>query len=343
MTERDALAVPDSLLRRGLADGLYTHAVCALARDGQTVAHSAFGKASLTTIFDLASLTKPIATATLVLQLTEAGALHLHQSVAGFLEADFGPLPHLADVQVRHLLTHTSGLPPLPRWPAPTPRPTRADCMRAVLQTPLLRPPGVGYTYSDTGYILLGEIVSRAAHTPLDTLFTAQIARPLGMNSTGFVPAPSLHTRIAPTTQGASSGTVHDPRAADMAGVAGHAGLFGTAADVLLFAECVRSGAAPLVSRAAAARMAVSQIPLSMGGQSFAFFCAGNDFLPAGDLFSDHAFGHSGFTGVAMLVDPAFAVSVVLCANRVVNDAEDGSRFLRLRRLWLNAAAAVLT
>jgi CubicO group peptidase (beta-lactamase class C family) len=135
---------------------------------------------------------------------------------------------------------------------------------------------------------------------------------------------------------------VHDPRAHDLGGVAGHAGLFGTASDVLTFAEAIRAGEGAILSRASQQRMAASQIPPSVGFQSYGWFCAGNDYLPQGDLFSDLSYGHSGFTGTAILIDPAFDVSLVLLTNRVINQSEDGSRFLRLRRLWLNAVAATL-
>ena len=121
----ERLADAEALLARGVDEGLYTHAVYALARGGQVLGRRAFGAATPDTLFDLASLTKPMATATLCLQLAEQGLLHLRQSVSRFFEADYGPLPHLEDVQVRHLLTHTSGLPPIPRWPTETPTPDR--------------------------------------------------------------------------------------------------------------------------------------------------------------------------------------------------------------------------
>jgi CubicO group peptidase (beta-lactamase class C family) len=127
-----------------------------------------------------------------------------------------------------------------------------------------------------------------------------------------------------------------------MGGVAGHAGLFGTVGDVLAYAEAIRAGGAPILARASVARMAASQIEPAVGGQSYGWFCAGNDFLPSGDLFSDRAFGHSGFTGCALLIDPVFDLSLVLLTNRVVNEDEDGSRFLVLRRKWLNAVAAAV-
>ena len=332
------LARADALLAEGVSAGLFTHAIYALARGGQIVGVRAFGAAREDTRFDLASLTKPLAGAACLLQLVEDGRVHLRQGVGGFFEAEFGPLPHLSGVEVRHLLLHTSGLPPVPRWPREGAGADRKERLRHVLTTPTLRPPGAGYTYSDTGYLLLGEIAARVAGKSLEVCFAEGVAGPLGLTTLGFCP---VGGDIAPTSA-AAPGTVHDPRARDLGGVAGHAGLFGTASDVLAFAEAIRTGGGPVVSRAAAARMAVSQIPADIGAQSWGWFCAGNDYLPSGDLFSDRAFGHSGFTGTALLIDPAFDVSLALLTNRVINDAEDGSRFLRWRRLWLNTVAAGL-
>ncbi len=332
------LARADALLAEGVSAGLYTHAAYALARGGQIVGVRAFGAAREDTRFDLASLTKPLAGAACLLQLMEDGRVHLRQRVGEFFEEEFGPLPHLSGVEVRHLLTHTAGLPPVPRWPQGGERADRKELLRHVLSTLALRPPGAGYTYSDAGYILLGESVARIAGRPLDICFAEGVAGPLERTTLGFCP---VGENIAPTSADAP-GTVHDPRARDLGGVAGHAGLFGTARDVLAFAEAIRTGGGQVVSRATAARMAVSQIPAAIGAQSWGWFCAGNDYLPSGDLFSDRAFGHSGFTGTALLIDPAFDVSLALLTNRVINEAEDGSRFLRHRRLWLNTVAAGL-
>lgn len=335
----ERLARADAVLASGITDALYTHAVYALTRGGVQIALKAFGQATVGTRFDLASLTKPAATATCLLQLVEQGRLHLRQPVPQFFDVEFGPLPHLSGVEVRHLLTHTSGLPPVPRWPADGTNPSRRDMIQAVLTTPTLRPAGAGYTYSDTGYILLGEIVARTTGQPLEDCFQSGVADPLGRKTLGFLP--NSDAPIAPTGP-EPPGRVHDPRARDMGGVAGHAGLFGTAEDVLAFAEAIRLGGGRLLSRAAARRMGVSQIPSSVGAQSFGWFCAGNDYLPQGDLFSDRSFGHSGFTGTALLIDPDSETTLVLLTNRVVNQDEDGSRFLRLRRLWLNVVASAL-
>ena len=335
----ERLARAEALLAGGVAEKLYTHAVYALARGGVTVALKAFGAATTDTRFDFASLTKPMAAATCMMHLVEQGRLHLRQSVHRFFEDEFGPLPHLSGLEVRHLLLHTSGLPPVPRRLGDGVQSSHSAMLHAALTTPTLRPAGMGYTYSDTGYILLGEIAARVAGQPLDALFGEAVAAPLRIAETlGF----NVHRgNIAPTGP-EPPGTVHDPRARDMGGVAGHAGLFGTASDALAFAEAIRTGGGPILSPASVRRMAESQISPTVGFQSLGWFCAGNDYLPQGDLFSDRSFGHSGFTGTAILIDPAFDVSLVLLTNRVIVQDEDGSRFLRLRRLWLNAVAASL-
>ncbi len=334
----ERLARADALLQAGVDDGLFTHAVYGLMQGGELAAQKAFGAAALGSVFDLASLTKPLATATLIMQGAEQGRLHLRQPVGRFFEGAFGSLPHLSGVEVRHLLTHTSGLPPVPCWPENAAEASRQELIASVLTTPALRPAGAGYTYSDTGYVLLGEIAAQVFGLPLDNCFREYVAGLLGLATLGFCPQASSLVATGPEAAGA----VHDPRARDLGGAAGHAGLFGTAADVLAFAEAIRTGGGPVLSRAAAARMSVSQIPAGVGAQSFGWFCAGNDYLPSGDLFSDLSFGHSGFTGTALLIDPAFDVSLVLLTNRVVNQAEDGSRFLRRRHLWLNTVAASL-
>ncbi len=332
-----ALTRGDELLEQGVGDGLFTYAVYGVMRGGERLALKAFGAASKDTVFDLASLTKTAVTATLIMQGVEDGRLHLKQSVARFFDAEFGPLPHLSGVEVRHLLTHTSGLPPIPCWPASAVDRTRRELIASVLTTPALRPAGAGYTYSDTGFILLGEIAARVWEQPLEVCFRERVAGPLGLPTLGFGPVPPVNT--APTSAD-PAGTVHDPRARDLGGAAGHAGLFGTAGDLLAFAEAIRIGGGGILSQASVSRMRVSQIPTEIGAQSLGWFCPGNDYLPSGDLFSDRAFGHSGFTGTALLIDPALDLSLVLLTNRVVNQTEDGSRFLRLRRFWLNTVAA---
>jgi CubicO group peptidase (beta-lactamase class C family) len=337
------LAVADRVLQAGADEGVYTHGVYRLAVRGETVAAQAFGAATPDTVFDLASLTKPLATATLLLQSVERAELHLRQTLEPLFGGEHGSLSHLATIDLRYLATHTSGLPPLPEWPEAVAGAGRIDLLRRALKTVRAHPPGGNYAYSDTGYILLAEILSQITATPLDTLFQTRIAEPAGLANLRFLPPPDVASRIAPTSTTAPPGVVHDPRARDLGGVAGHAGLFGTAGDVLQFLEIVRKGGGPLVSPASVAKMMQSQIETTLGGQSIGWFCHGNELLPSGDLFSDQSIGHSGFTGCMVLIDPAYDVSLVLLTNRVISGAQDASRYLTMRRCFTNAVAAVVS
>lgn len=344
--------LPDDILRGGIASGLYSAVAYAVARNGEIVGRGGFGMLSFRensapagtqSVFDVASLTKPVATATSILQLAELGKLHLLQPAAGFFEQEFGPLPNLAGIEIRHLLTHMSGLPPIPQMSLAVAKTEaeRRDLVASVLSTQPLRPAGEGFTYSDTGYILLGEIVGRVAGCPLSDWFRDKIAAPMKMENSVF--RPTSHRDIAETEAGTTPRAVHDPRARALGGVAGHAGLYSTVDDLLLYAEAIRKGGSPLLSNAAQRRMEKSQISSEKGGQSYGWFCAGNGYLPNGDLFSDRAYGHSGFTGCVLLLDPEFDLSLVLLSNRVLNTSQDGSAFLQLRRRWLNTVAGVVT
>lgn len=345
---------PARLIDEGLQSRIFSAASYKVARRGEVILTKTVGRlnfdpkvalAGNETLFDVASLGKPTITATAILKLVEQGRLSLTQSVGKTLEPRYGNLAHLATVEIRQLLTHTSGLPPIPRKidvPGELEEhPGGNRALEAALTTPLLRDPGVGYTYSDVGYILLWEIIEIiSGETPRD--FAArEIFRPLGMRSSCFSPQSSID--IAQTDPAVASGIVHDPRARAMGGASGHAGMFSTTHDLMRYAEAIRTGGAPILSRASVDRMRKSQCAAGVGAISYGWFCAGNDFLPGGDLFSDDAFGHTGFTGCLMLIDPVYEASVVLLTNRVLNTDTDGLPFIKLRRNWLNAVAAVVS
>jgi CubicO group peptidase (beta-lactamase class C family) len=342
--------IPNTILNDGLKDGLYSAAAFAIAQSGNLVASGTVGCTSFDddalaigphTLFDVASITKPVITATAALQLVEDGRLTLVQTAAKSLEICHGLLPHLESVDIRHLLTHTSGLPPIPRkLGSDDEKVDRARAFKAAMTTVLLRDPGQAYTYSDVGYLVLGEIVALAAGESLEKYAAKSIFAPLGMSSSKFCPT---GPDIVKTDPAVKPGTVHDPRARELGGVAGHAGLFSACTDLMLYAEAIRTGGAPILSRASVARMAKNQLSPGVGAMSYGWFCAGNDLLPRGDLFSDEAFGHSGFTGCILLIDPTYETSIVLLTNRVLNTSADGVPFLKLRRRWLNTVAAVLT
>ncbi len=344
----------DALLERGIADGLFPAAVYVVLRHGKIAAQGAFGLAQpaadlpiparLDTLFDMASLTKPM-TATLLLQCVEEGRLHLGQRVADFLpeaaESPIGPIP------LRQLASHVSGLPP---W-KPLYQTQAPSVLADILSTPLEAEPGTRYAYSDLGYILLGEILTRITGTPLDRLAQERIFTPLGMTRTGFCPDAALHPSIAATAHCSWRagqilvGEVHDANAHSQGGVSGHAGLFSTAPDMVRFALALQGHTSetlpPLLSPLARRQAEANQIEPSIGGHSIGWFTVPNGMLPRGDLLSERAFGHTGFTGTLLLFDPAYDLALLLLTNRVYMPG-DGLGVLRLRRLFVNIVAGAL-
>jgi len=284
------------------------------------------------TVFDLASLTKPIATACSVMQLVERGKLQLDDPVARHLPAFAAKGKQ--DVTIRHLLTHTSGLAPA------NPLSDFADGpeagFAAMYQDKLRYKTGT-YRYSDVGFMMLGRIIERASGQPLDRWFATELAAPLGIDM-GFRPDAERQARCAPTQRRGGSwmrGQVHDPRAWALDGVAGHAGLFGTAAELSVFAQMLlnhgavfggdkgrrvlkKEGVAlmtrSLVVRAAAPRVAERRRALGWD--------AGPGSSNRSDAYSDRAFGHGGFTGTGLWIDPVRNVYVIFLSNRVYPNGE---------------------
>jgi CubicO group peptidase (beta-lactamase class C family) len=254
------------------------------------------------TLFDIASLTKPLSTATLAMMALEEGALAL----------DDRPRP---DVTVAELLTHSSGLPAWKLLGS-----SRAEVLRAVAAEPLVAAPGTIARYSDLGFILLGATVENALGEPLDAAFARRIAQRLGMG-TGF--GPRLAARCAPT-EGELAGVVHDENARAMGGVAGHAGLFSTARDVSRIVHAlvaawhgVRSTSTPRLLPPARVRQMWT--PSAVPGSTW---CLGWDRpspvgSSAGERWPKDGVGHLGFTGCSIWIDPPRARWVVLLTNRV--------------------------
>ncbi|WP_433236986.1 serine hydrolase domain-containing protein [Streptosporangium sp. CA-135522] len=268
-------------------------------------------------IFDLASLTKLFTTA-IILSLVEEGRLGLDEPVATWLPG--GP----AGATLRHLLTHTAGLPPGHRVHeelAGDGPGILAARLERILSTPPLHPPGERHLYSDVGMVMAGRLAEIAGGATLEELLRLRITGPLGLGDTGYRPAPSLRPRIVATEDkperegsGCVRGEVHDETAHGLGGVAGHAGIFSTADDVVRFAESLRTGGAPVLRPETVAEMTRDQ------GVTGAAFGQGlgvriGDPAVVGPLTS--AYGHSGFTGTALAVDPARALTVVLLTNNV--------------------------
>ncbi|MEU0519223.1 serine hydrolase domain-containing protein [Streptosporangium sp. NPDC006007] len=314
--------------------GVCSAAVAVISVGGTTVAAGAVGElvrysgpseallagrpaARRDSIFDLASLTK-LFTTVVVLSLAEEGRLDLGEPVTAWLpDAPPGVTP-------RHLLTHTAGLPAGHRAheeiPGDGPE-VHAARLARVVSTPPSRPPGGHHLYSDVGLIIAGRVAEIAGAAPLDELLRTRITGPLGLPDTGYRPAPSLLPRIAATEYmpgragpGCVRGEVHDETAHGLGGVAGHAGIFATADDVLRFGEALRTGGAPILRPDTVAEMTRDQ------GVRGAAFGQGlgvriDDPAVAGPLTG--AYGHSGFTGTSVVVAPERRLTAVLLTNNV--------------------------
>lgn len=276
------------------------------------------------TLFDLASLTKPIATAASLFVLVEQGLVQLDAPVASYWP-EFGAAGKEA-ITLRHLLTHTAGL--LPDTPLTDYQNGREAALLEIARRPPSVPPGSRFLYSDVGYQVLGEVIERRAGLPLDVFARQHLFEPLGMTSTCFRPSAAAAARAAPTEprEGREGvGEVHDPRARAMGGVAGHAGLFATAADLGRFASMLlcrgeREGVRVL-SRAAVEAMTAPQ-PVPGGLRTLGWDMATSFSKNRSDLMSTRAFGHGGFTGTVLWIDPEIDLFVLFLSSRLHPDGE---------------------
>ena len=322
-------AAIDRAVNDAIRGGRLPGAVVLVGHGERDVYLKAFGERSaapareamtLDTIFDAASLTKVVATTTSVMILVEEGRIRLADRVSTHIP---GFEKHgKEEVTIRHLLTHVSGLRP----DLDLETPFEGGHRRAIelaIEERLEAPPGERFIYSDINFFLLGDIVSRVSGLPLDGFARARIFEPLGMRDTGFLPAAALRPRIAPTeaceplawpcgTPGAPMlrGVVHDPTARRMGGVAGHAGLFTTAADLARFCRMLLAGGALdgariLAPLTVAAMTRPSSPPGHRDVRGLGWDIDSRFSSNRGDLFGAGSFGHTGFTGTSIWIDPA--------------------------------------
>jgi CubicO group peptidase (beta-lactamase class C family) len=268
------------------------------------------------TIYDLASLTKVVATTAAAMVLYDRGKLHLDDRASRYL-------PELRqgskrNITIRQLLEHRSGFPAgrdLSRAHS------RREARRMVLATPLSYTPGSRQIYSDIGADVLGFVIEAIAHEPLDAFVRRNVFAPLGMRSTMFRPGASLRPRIAPTERLSSRGhplrgEVHDPAAYEMGGVAGHAGLFGTAGDLAIFARMMLGGGSYHGVRIFSDSTVALFTRRSAGTRALGWdTCAGG--ASCGQHMGERAFGHTGFTGTSIWIDPERDLFVVVLSNRI--------------------------
>jgi len=296
------------------------------------------------TLWDLASLTKVVGTTTAVMQLVETGVIALDAPVRHYLPEWSGP--GKGRVTVRHLLTHSSGLP---AWRGLREQATNpAEALALVYATPLDTAPGVRMVYSDLGVIILGRVVERASGERLDLYLERRVFAALAMRSTGFRPDSMLRDRIAPTEYDSVRGRlvhgeVHDENAYLLGGVSAHAGLFSTAHDLTRFARMYLNGGeldgVRILAPATIAEFTrVQDARLSNRALGWETPTGGNS---AGHRMSGRSFGHTGFTGTSLWIDPARDAFVLLLSNRV-NPSRENRRIVAVRVLLADAVMAAL-
>lgn len=346
-----ALARVDDVLQRAVADGLIPGAALAVGRRGGLVRLRGYGslgaphaevRASATTLYDLASLTKVAATTAAVMALVDDGRLELDAPVQRYLPEWEGR--HKERVTVRHLLTHTSGLP-ASAWlfdRAASP----AEARNRVHRAALLAPPGRRVLYSDFGFILLAEVVEQVAEMPIDRYLAGRVYAPLGMGSTLFLPPLALRAEAAPSLRAGERpyplvGEVHDANAFRLGGVVGHAGLFSTARDLAVFAQTLldggRYGGVRVFGAATVARFRQRQVEERALGWDMP-----GRVSSAGEYFSARSFGHTGYTGTSLWIDPQNELFVVLLTNRTLLGTDRGE-MLALRQQVHDAVARAIT
>ncbi len=349
------------LLTRGIKERIFPGAAAAIitghGRD-RVRAVGAAGKTRLdesgitvspATVFDLASLTKPLATVLGTLLLIDQGRLHPDDRLAELCTC---PVPaDKADITLAHLLSHSSGLAPyrelFKKFPPDPGSAARQELITTILDMPLDYPVATEHKYSDLGYILLGDILERAAAMPLDVFFTRAIAGPLGLEQEIFFLPPRLHHTISRQSFAATEncpwrgrilqGEVHDEHAHLLGGIAGHAGLFGTITGVGSLCAAILDGW----------QGRPSPLPISKKTLARAFkplhlkttWCLGFDtpsagYTSAGRYLSRQSIGHLGYTGTSFWIDPAQDTILVLLTNRVHPDREN--KKIRAFRPWFH-------
>src|SRR5437870_5373756 len=348
----ERLARMDSIIRESIEKKELPGAVVLISRHGKIVWRKAYGARAVEpqheamttdTIFDLASLTKVVATTTSIMILIEQGKIRLGDSVVQFIPEMKGEGRDA--ITIEQLLTHMTGFAPdfdlRDRWTG------YDEAIKRLYRESLRSQPGTRFVYSDINYIALGEVVHRVSGLMLDEFARRNIFAPLGMRDTGFRPDARLKARIAPTEKrrgqmnylgdtGADAGPeaeqwlrgqVHDPTSFRMGGVAGHAGLFSTADDLATFCQMLLNGGVfngvrilgPMTIATMTRPHAVAANGSARGlGWDIATSCSTNK----GDLFPLGSFGHTGFTGTSMWIDPASDSFVIFLSNRVHPDGK---------------------
>lgn len=341
----------DSAVAEAISNKELPGAVVLIARHGRVVWRKAYGNRAVQpqllpmtvdTVFDLASLTKVVATATSTMILVERGQVSLDDPVVKHIP-EFGKNGK-ERITIQQLLAHRAGFIPDNEIADYLDGPQVA--IERIYNLAPVAEPGSRFIYSDVGFIVLGEIIKRVSGKPVDEFAAENIFKPLGMKDTAYKPGGALAERAAPTEQREGRwmrGEVHDPRAYLLGGVAGHAGLFSTADDLAIFCQMILNGGhfggARVLGPLAVARMTSPQPALDDNMRGLGWDIATSFSVPRGDLYPAGSFGHTGFTGTSFWIDPATDSFVIILSNRVHPDGRGNAAPLRSRIANIAAAA----
>jgi uncharacterized protein YbbC (DUF1343 family)/CubicO group peptidase (beta-lactamase class C family) len=330
-TLESRLSILDPIINEAITQQEIPGAVVIIGHDGRVVYRKAYGSRAiapkresksesmtLDTIFDCASLAKVVATTTAMMQLWEQGKFRMNDPVAKYL-------PEFAqngkqDITIRQLLVHYSGLGPDLDLTKPWQGKEAAE--RVAFETAPEHPPGSSFLYSDINFVVLGALVERLSGESLDAYSSKHIFAPLDMKETRFLPPSSWQPRIAPTEEDENHhllrGFVHDPTARRMGGVAGNAGIFSTADDLAIFAQALLDGGRGVLTPATVAKMIAPQQPVNGTVlRGFGWDIDSPFSSNRGELLPVGGFGHTGYTGTSLWIDPATNTYIVLLTNAV--------------------------
>lgn len=322
-------------MQQGVAHRAFPGASVAVTHRGRLVALKAFGRFTYesdspavtpTSVFDLASVSKIVATTAMTMILYERGLLDLEVPMAAVVPEFASDDPRRREITLHMLLAHSSGLPAYEKLFLRAR--TKDELLVAAFSTPLAADPGTGADYSDIGFIVLGVALERMADETLDHFCQHEVFGPLGMTRTAFNPPPAWRAAIPPTVDDTTfrsrviQGEVQDENASVLGGVAGHAGVFSTAEDVAMFAHAMLSGGRPLV-RPETLALFTRRESAPEGTSRALGWDTPSSPSQSGKYFSGRSFGHLGYTGTSLWIDPERQLSVTLLTNRTWPDCRN--------------------
>jgi len=334
--QQDAVFAPAfELIRQAIADHVFPAASVAITHRGNLVGLRAFGRftfepdspeTTTATVVDLASVTKVVATTSMTMILYERGLLDLDLPVVAVVAEFAGEDPRRDEVTLRMLLAHSSGLPAYEKLFLRAQ--TRDQLLSAALATPLTANPGAKAEYSDIGFIVLGVALERIAEESLDHFCQHEVFGPLAMTHTTFTPPAPWRAFIPPTANDESfrnriiQGEVQDENASVMGGVAGHAGVFASADDLAIFSHAMLTGGRPIL-RPETLTLFTRRESSPPGTSRALGWDTPSAASQSGKYFSAHSFGHLGYTGTSLWIDPERQLSITLLTNRTWPDCSN--------------------